>query len=97
MVRVSDVCYALIGQIVNRNLLPIRYQPSAGLVVNAPIEDPLLTEEVKRDWGGIDAKEHKASLLADARRQRFVEIRACPTASPVLLSRRVSSAGGRVR
>lgn len=67
MVRVGDVCYALIGRIVNRNLLPIRYQPSAGLVVKSPIEDPVLTEEVKRDWRGIDAKEHKASLLADAR------------------------------
>lgn len=66
-VRVGDVCYALIGQIVNRNLLPIRYQPSAGLVVNSPIEAPILLEEVKRDWADVDAKEHMASLLADAR------------------------------
>jgi hypothetical protein len=64
---VGDVCYALIGQIVNRNLLPIRYQPSAGLVVNSPIEAPILIEEVKRDWADVDAKEHMASLLADAR------------------------------
>jgi hypothetical protein len=66
-VRVGDVCYALIGQIVNRNLLPIRYQPTAGLVVNSPIEAPVLIEEVEKDWGDIDAKEHMASLLADAR------------------------------
>jgi hypothetical protein len=66
-VKVGDVCYALIGQIVNRNLLPIRYQPTAGLVVNSPIETPILIEEVKHDWGDIDAKEHVASLLADAR------------------------------
>jgi len=66
-VRVGDVCYALIGQIVNRNLLPIRYQPSMGLVVNSPIEAPVLIEEVKRDWSDIDANGHKASLLADAR------------------------------
>jgi hypothetical protein len=66
-VRVGDVCYALIGQIVNRNLLAIRYQPSAGLVVNSPIEAPVLIKEVKRDWGDIDANEHMASLLADAR------------------------------
>lgn len=62
----GDVCYALIGQIVNRNLLPIRYQPSAGLV-NSPIEAPVLIEEVKQNWADIDAKEHMASLLADAR------------------------------
>ncbi|HEY4838415.1 MAG TPA: hypothetical protein VIH72_07415 [Candidatus Acidoferrales bacterium] len=66
-VRVGDVCYALIGQIVNRNLLPVRYQPTAGLVVNSPIEAPILIEEVKRDWADVDAKEHMASLLADAR------------------------------
>lgn len=66
-VRVGDVCYGLIGQIVNRNLLPIRYQPSAGLVVNSPIEAPILIEEVKRDWADVGAKEHMASLLADAR------------------------------
>ncbi len=66
-VRVGDVCYALIGQIVNRYLLAIRYQPTAGLVVNSPIEAPVLIKEVKRDWGDIDANEHMASLLADAR------------------------------
>jgi hypothetical protein len=66
-VRVGDVCYALIGQIVNRNLLPIRYQPTAGLIVNSPIEAPVLIAEVKRDWTDIDAKEHMASLLADTR------------------------------
>jgi hypothetical protein len=69
-VRVGDVCYALIGQIVNRNLLPIRYQPTAGLVVNSPIESPVLIQNVKRDWGDVDAKEHMASLLADARAGR---------------------------
>jgi len=66
-VSVGDVCYALIGQIVNRNLLPIRYQPSAGLVVNSPIEAPVLIKEVARDWSVIDKEEHMASLLADAR------------------------------
>lgn len=66
-VRVGDICYALIGQIVNRDLLPIRYQPTAGLVVNSPLEAPVLIEEVQRDWGNIDAEGHEASLLADAR------------------------------
>src|SRR6266496_2708304 len=27
-VKIGDVCYALIGQIVNRNLFPVRYQPT---------------------------------------------------------------------
>lgn len=66
-VKVGDVCFALIGQIVNRELLPIRYQPTAGLVVNSPIEAPVLIKEVRQDWGNIDASEHMASLLVDAR------------------------------
>lgn len=66
-VRVGDVCYALIGQIVNRDLLAIRYQPTAGLVVNSPVEAPVLIRQVKRDWGDTNASEHMASLLEDAR------------------------------
>lgn len=64
-VKVADACYVLIGQIVNRKLLAVRYQPSAGLVVNSPIEAPMLAEEVRRDWGNADAEVLKASLLED--------------------------------
>ena len=65
-IKVGDVCYALIGQIVNRNLLPVRYQPTAGLIINSPIESPELIDRVKKDWSGLDEKAHKESLLADA-------------------------------
>jgi hypothetical protein len=67
-VKVGDVCYVLIGQIVNRRLLAVRYQPSGGLVVNSPIEAPVLIEKVRNDWGGVDAKELRAALLADVHR-----------------------------
>jgi hypothetical protein len=33
-VKIGDVCFVLIGQIVNRNLTAVRYQPTGGLVVN---------------------------------------------------------------
>lgn len=66
-VKVGDVCYVLIGQIVSRHLLAVRYQPSAGLVVNSPIETPTLAEKVRKDWGDADAEMLKASLLADIR------------------------------
>ena len=65
--RVGDVCYALIGQIINRSLLAVRYQPSAILVVNSPLEAPDLIADIKRDWADIDANGLTASLLADAR------------------------------
>jgi hypothetical protein len=64
-VKVGDVCYALIGQIVNRYLFAARYQASAGLIVNSPIQSPVLAEKVRMDWGNADAEMLKASLLAD--------------------------------
>jgi hypothetical protein len=68
--RVGDVCYALIGQIVNRALRAIRYQPSAIMIVNSPIEAPKLVLEVKEDWSGIGSDGLLTSLLADARAGR---------------------------
>jgi hypothetical protein len=65
-VKVGDVCYALIGQIVNRRFYAVRYQPSAGLVVSSPIESPILIEAVRKDWGDTDASALKRSFLADA-------------------------------
>ena len=60
------MCYALVGQIVNRILSPVRYQPTGILVINSPIEAPALIERVKKDWDGLDAAAHKASLITDA-------------------------------
>lgn len=64
-VKIGDVCYVIVGQIVNRRLLAVRYQPSAGLVVNSPVEAPVLVERVKNDWGQANAEVLKASLLED--------------------------------
>lgn len=65
-VKVGDVCYALIGQIVNRRLFAVRYQPTGGLVVSSPLESPILIADIKKDWGHIDTEELKASFLLDA-------------------------------
>jgi hypothetical protein len=74
-VKVGDVCYVLIGQIVNRRLLAVRYQPTLSLIVNSPIEAPVLVEKVRNDWGSADAEMVKASLLEDihANHSRFVD------------------------
>ncbi|HEY7403515.1 MAG TPA: hypothetical protein VIB39_08340 [Candidatus Angelobacter sp.] len=66
-VKVADVCFMLIGQIVSRHFVAVRYQPSAGLVVNSPIEAPALAEKIRSDWGNADAEAVKASLLRDIR------------------------------
>lgn len=64
-VRVADICFVIIGQIVNRDLHVTRFHPSFGLVVNSPIEMPALVEAVKKDWSGLTAQTHKESLLED--------------------------------
>jgi hypothetical protein len=66
-VKIGDVCFALIGQIVNRWLNAVRYQPTGGQIVNSPIVRPWLAEQVRSDWAGLDAKDHEASLRADLR------------------------------
>jgi hypothetical protein len=65
--KVADICYTLIGQIVNRHLVAVHAAPTAGLMVNSPIETPAIAEEVRNDWGRADAEELRASLLADLR------------------------------
>jgi hypothetical protein len=65
VVRVGDICYVLVGQIVNRDLVAVRYQPSGGIIINSPLEAPGLIERVKADWVDLDAPAHEASLLAD--------------------------------
>ncbi|HTE21367.1 MAG TPA: hypothetical protein VK689_23635, partial [Armatimonadota bacterium] len=64
--RVGDLCYVAVGQIVNRRLEAVRYQPSMCLVVNSPVQDLTLAEAVKADWAGLTAKEHARSLYRDA-------------------------------
>ena len=65
VVQVGDLCFVLVGQIVNRRLTAVRYQPTAGMIVNSPVESPSLRERVVRDWGSLDAAQLRASLLAD--------------------------------
>jgi hypothetical protein len=66
-VRVGDLCFVVIGQIVNRRLNVVRYQPTACIVINSPTETPALAEAVKMDWAGLTAEQHEASLIEDAK------------------------------
>jgi hypothetical protein len=64
--RVGDLCYVAVGQIVNRNLAAVRYQPSMCLVVNSPVQTPVLAAAARQDWSGLTPEEHQQSLIADA-------------------------------
>ncbi|HEX5324398.1 MAG TPA: hypothetical protein VFW40_11470 [Capsulimonadaceae bacterium] len=65
--RVGDLCYLAIGQIVNRNLLPLHFRPEAIFDINSPVFMPEIAEAVKRDWGNMTAESLRESLLRDAR------------------------------
>jgi hypothetical protein len=64
-IRVGDVCFILIGQIVNRDLVAARYQMTGFVIVNSPVETPSLAARVRADWTDVDADGLKAALLAD--------------------------------
>jgi hypothetical protein len=64
--RVGDLCYVLVGQIVNRGLNAVRYQPSSCVVVNSPVQIEALATATRKDWGDLTAEAHKRSLIEDA-------------------------------
>ena len=73
-VKVGDVCFVLIGQIVNREWNAVRYQPTAIVLVNSPIETPELAKWVRADWAGIDDEGVKNSLLGDLHTTKLEDV-----------------------
>jgi len=65
-VKVGDLCYVLLGQIVNRSLIAARYQGTGSAVINSPIQNPALADAARKDWAGLTVEQHRASLAADA-------------------------------
>jgi len=64
--KVGDVCFVAIGQIVGRSYQAVRYQPTACTVLNCPAHDPKLCAEVREIWKSKNpAKKLFDSLLAD--------------------------------
>lgn len=65
-VKIGDVCFVAIGQIVGRKYSAVRYQPSACIVINSPVEDPKLARAVREIWAGSDSRRVLLeSLLTD--------------------------------
>jgi hypothetical protein len=65
-VKVGDVCFVAIGQIVGRRYQAVRYQPSACIALNSPVHDPKLCADVRAIWKSTDSPAKLFnSLLAD--------------------------------
>jgi hypothetical protein len=65
-VKVGDVCFVIVGQIVGRSYSAVRYQPTACIVVNSPVHDPKLAEQARTIWADPQPSQHLLdSLLTD--------------------------------
>ena len=49
-VKIGDVCFVIIGQIVGRPYSAVRYQPSACIIINSPVHDTNLASHVRAIW-----------------------------------------------
>jgi len=54
-VKIGDVCFVAIGQIVGRGYQAVRYQPTASIVINSPTENAQLREQVRKIWSSDDS------------------------------------------
>jgi hypothetical protein len=65
-VKIGDVCLVAIGQIVGRGYQAVRYQPTACIVINSPVEDAKFREQVRKIWSSDDpVRKLVDSLLLD--------------------------------
>jgi hypothetical protein len=64
--KVGDICFAALGQIVGRPYDAVRYQPTAIVIINSPLERKVLRERVRAIWSSNDpAQKLLDSLLLD--------------------------------
>jgi hypothetical protein len=64
--KIGDICFAIVGEIVGRNYLAARYQMTACAVINSPIHDPELAKQVRTVWSSTNAAQPLLdSLLLD--------------------------------
>lgn len=66
VLTVGDVCYFVIGQIVNRDLRVLHSRLTQSIVITSPTATPVLAAAVRTDWAGITANEHCRSLVRDS-------------------------------
>jgi hypothetical protein len=65
-VTVGELCFVIIGQIVNRPYAAARYQMTACVILNSPTHDPILANEVRDLWSSANPVQHLFdSLVTD--------------------------------
>jgi hypothetical protein len=64
-VVLGDICFNLIGRIVNRDFEAVKYRPSAIVIISSPVLCPDLRDSVRKEWGRLAPEEHRRSLIDD--------------------------------
>lgn len=64
-VKVGDLCFNIIGRIVNRQFQAVRYQPLAIVIVNSPVLCADLRDAVRNEWGRLTDAQRRASIVGD--------------------------------
>jgi ankyrin repeat protein len=63
--RVGDLCYVALGQIVNRNYTAVQYIPSGNVSITSVPHSKKLRADLKKQWSDFTAEKHLASLTKD--------------------------------
>jgi hypothetical protein len=56
-VKVGDICLVAIGQIVGRDYEAVRYQPTALVVINSPVEDTKYCQAIRTFWASSNPRQ----------------------------------------
>lgn len=75
-VTIADVCYYVIGQIMNRPYFPLQFAAKTGIAVDTPQRSPELIRELRALWGSLDAATHFAQLKRELWADASVAVRA---------------------
>jgi hypothetical protein len=71
-VKIGDLCFFALGQIVDRRLLVFGSVVKDHILwirsrsINSPVEFPALAAAARKDWGGLTREEHERLLETDA-------------------------------
>ncbi|MCB1093511.1 MAG: hypothetical protein KDL87_18380, partial [Verrucomicrobiae bacterium] len=55
-VKRGDLCFVILGQITGRAYEAVRYQPTACIVINSPVESKELRDAVRANWNSPDSR-----------------------------------------
>jgi hypothetical protein len=67
-VKIGDVCYVALGQIVGRPHEAVSYFPSGGICLGGPMQYPKVAKELRATWSGENPVQRlRKALLADYR------------------------------